>query len=71
LAPVPTKNSLTISTKQAVTISSVSIYNTLGQLVQVNTNPAQTLDVSGLKAGSYFIKILSDKGSAVGKFVKE
>jgi len=71
LSPVPTKNTLTITTKETVSISSINIYNTLGQLVQVNTNPSETIDVSGLQSGSYFIKIISDKGSATGKFVKE
>lgn len=71
LSPVPAKNSLTITTKQDVMISSVSIYNTLGQLVQVITNPSTTIDVSGLQSGSYFVRISSDKGSATGKFIKE
>ncbi|MDN3677065.1 T9SS type A sorting domain-containing protein [Flavobacterium paronense] len=71
LSPVPAKNNLTITTKQNVMISSVSIYNTLGQLVQVNTNPNETIDVSGLKTGNYFIKIVSDKVTASSKFVKE
>ena len=71
LSPVPAKNLFSITTKQAVAISSVSIYNTLGQLVQVITNPNETIDVSGLKTGSYFIKIMSDKGTASGKFLKE
>jgi Leucine-rich repeat (LRR) protein len=71
LAPVPAKNSLTITTKQHVVISSLSIYNTLGQLVQVNTNPNETIDVSSLQSGSYFVRITSDKGSANGKFLKE
>ena len=71
LSPVPAKNSLTITTKQDVTISSVSIYNILGQLVQVNTNPNETIDVSGLKTGSYFIRIVSDKGTASSKFLKK
>ena len=71
LSPVPAKNVLTITTKQAVVMSSISIYNMLGQLVQVNTNPNETIDVSGLKTGSYFIKIVSDKGTASGKFLKE
>ena len=71
LSPVPAKNSLTISTKQEVMISSLSIYNTLGQLVQVITNPTETIDVSGLQSGSYFVRITSDKGSATGKFIKE
>jgi Leucine-rich repeat (LRR) protein len=71
LSPVPAKDFLTISTKQAVVVSSVNIYNTLGQLVQVNTNPTETIDVSGLQSGSYFVRITSDKGSATGKFLKE
>jgi hypothetical protein len=70
LSPVPAKNSLTITTKQDVVISSLSIYNTLGQLIQINTNPAETIDVSGLQSGSYFVRITSDKGSATGKFIK-
>ncbi|MGL2966132.1 DUF7619 domain-containing protein [Flavobacterium sp. XGLA_31] len=71
LSPVPTKNNLTITTKQKLVISSISIYNTLGQLVQVNTNPNETIDVSGLKSGSYCLKIVSDKGTTSSKFVKE
>ncbi|WP_284653751.1 DUF7619 domain-containing protein [Flavobacterium terrisoli] len=71
LSPVPTKNILKIATKETVVMSSVSIYNTLGQLVQVNTNPGETIDVSALQSGSYFIKIISDKGSVTGKFIKE
>jgi hypothetical protein len=71
LSPVPAKDTLTITTKQDVVVSSVNIYNTLGQLVQVNTNPNETIDVSGLQSGSYFVRITSDKGSATGKFLKE
>jgi hypothetical protein len=71
LSPVPTKNALTITAKESVVVSSLSIYNTLGQLVQVNANPDSVIDVSTLKAGTYFIKIMTDKGSTAGKFVKE
>jgi hypothetical protein len=71
LSPVPAKNSLSISTKQAVSISSINIYNTLGQLIQINTNPTETIDVSGLETGNYFIKIISDKGTSSSKFIKE
>jgi len=28
------------------------------------------VDVSNLKTGNYFIKLTSDKGSSVGKFLK-
>jgi Leucine-rich repeat (LRR) protein len=71
LSPVPAKETLTITTKQTVVLSSVSIYNTLGQLVQVHTNPNETIDVSGLQSGSYSVRMTSDKGSASGKFIKE
>jgi hypothetical protein len=71
LSPVPVKNELKIMTKQAMIISSVNIYNTLGQLVEVNTSPSHTIDVSGLKTGNYVIKIVSDKGTASSKFIKE
>ncbi|MGC4041272.1 MAG: T9SS type A sorting domain-containing protein [Flavobacterium sp.] len=71
LSPVPAKNSLTITTKQDVAISSINIYNTLGQLVQVNTNPSATIDVSELKSGNYLIRIVSDKGTANSKFIKQ
>ena len=71
ISPVPAKNVLTITAKQAVVMSSVSIYNMLGQLVQVNTNPNETIDVSGLKTGTYFIKIVSDRGTASAKFIKK
>jgi uncharacterized repeat protein (TIGR01451 family) len=71
LSPVPAKDLLTITTKQTVVVSSINIYNTLGQLVQVHTNPTETIDVSGLQSGSYFVRITSDKGSTTGKFLKE
>jgi len=71
LSPVPAKNNLVITANQSISISSISIYNTLGQLVQVSTNPTETIDVSGLKTGSYFIKISSDRGNATAKFLKE
>ena len=71
ISPVPAKNNLTITAKQDVIMSSINIYNTLGQLIQVITNPSQTIDVSSLTTGSYFIKIISDKGTAISKFIKE
>jgi len=70
LSPMPAKDVLTITTKQAVAISSISIYNMLGQLVQVLTNPNETIDVSNLKTGSYFIKIVSNRGTASISFSK-
>ena len=67
--PNPTSHQLNIVLNQNIEIKSINIYNTLGQLLLVNTN--QSIDVSQLKAGTYFIKIVSDKGTASSKFIKE
>lgn len=71
LSPVPAKNILTIRPKQDIILNSLSIYNTLGQLIQAHTNPNETIDVSNLKTGAYFIKVNTDKGTASTQFIKE
>lgn len=71
LYPNPAKNVLHINKKLEMNIRSISIYNMLGQLIQTETNPNEIIDVSGLKTGSYFIKVFSDKGTASSKFIKE
>jgi uncharacterized repeat protein (TIGR01451 family) len=70
--PNPAKETLTINAKN-IEVSSISIYNTLGQLVQVipNAKETKTIDVSELKSGNYFIKVVSDKGASSSKFIKE
>ena len=72
LFPNPTYDVLNISIKENITISSINIYNTLGQLVLVipNAKNTKTIDVSSLTTGNYFIKINSDKGTSNTKFVK-
>ncbi len=65
--PNPTSDILNIQT--AETITNVTAYNIAGQKVlQANT---QTLNVSGLKAGVYVLKVETAKGSATLKFVKK
>lgn len=73
LYPNPVHDVLNITTKETITISSVSIYNTLGQLVVVipNAQNTKTIDVSNLTTGNYFIKINSDKGTSNTKFIKQ
>lgn len=69
--PNPAKETLTINGDSVILIKYLYIYNLLGQLVQKNTNPNETIDVSELKTGSYFIQIVTDKGTASHKFIKE
>ncbi len=70
--PSPAKEVLNIDVKKQINVSSINIYNTLGQQILVIPNSQYTkqVDVSHLKTGNYFIKLNSDKGSTVGKFIK-
>jgi hypothetical protein len=73
LYPNPAKSVLNISSKESIELKSISIYNTLGQLVLVVTNADKVskIDVSSLTSGNYFIKINSDKGTSNTRFIKE
>jgi len=70
--PNPASMILNIETKKTIEVTSINIYNTLGQLVLVIPNALQTksVDVSSLKTGNYFLKINSDHGTSSVKFVK-
>lgn len=71
LYPNPAQNELNIRVKNDISISSMSIYNALGQLVLTSTNPTESIDVSSLKTGNYFVKVISDKGTSSSRFLKE
>ncbi|MBN8641571.1 MAG: T9SS type A sorting domain-containing protein [Flavobacteriales bacterium] len=71
LYPNPVKNVLNVSVKEMISITSINIYNSLGQLVLASTNPEGSVDVSSLKSGNYFIKLISDKGVSISQFIKE
>ena len=71
LYPNPSKDVLNIQAKQGLQLNSIEIYNQLGQIVMAVTNAVNTIDVSNLASGTYFVKVNSEKGSANAKFVKE
>ncbi|KAB1158070.1 DUF7619 domain-containing protein [Flavobacterium luteum] len=70
--PNPAKQVLNINVKKQIELSSISIFNTIGQQILVIPNAQMTkqVDVSSLQTGNYFIKVTSNKGSASAKFVK-
>jgi len=73
LYPTPAKEELNINVNGQIDVRSVAIYTMLGQLVLAYTT-AETitsLDVSQLKTGTYFIKLVTNKGTASQKFIKE
>ncbi|MES2410466.1 MAG: T9SS type A sorting domain-containing protein [Bacteroidota bacterium] len=70
LYPNPANDILNVKPTTNLLIHSTSIYNMLGQLLQVHANPDQTIDVSTLKPGNYIISIITDSGKASGRFIK-
>jgi hypothetical protein len=71
LYPNPSKNILNIQKKATTEITSVEIYNLLGQVVIAIPSKTEMIDVSSLKAGTYFVKLNSNKGKSYSKFIKE
>jgi hypothetical protein len=71
--PNPANDRLNIRSKQAMEINTISVYNALGQLVLVVPSAQQmpSVDVSGLKAGHYFLKVDSGNGTSNCKFIKK
>ncbi len=70
--PNPAKEILNINSKNLFPINSISIYNTIGQLIQIVTNPKnKSIDVSQLKSGIYILNIYSDNRVESIKFIKE
>lgn len=69
--PNPTKGIINISCSNS--IKSVQLFDIQGRLLQTNlVNENQTtLNISNNSNGIYFIKVISDKGIAVQKIVKE
>ena len=69
--PNPANDVLNISVGTAE-IASVTVYNTLGQLVLAipNAHNTRTIDVSMMATGHYCMRIDSDKGTAIARFIK-
>lgn len=69
--PNPVNDILNISAETA--ISQVTVYNVLGQVVQMQKPGHQNvlLDLSRLSAGNYIVQVLSDKGAESIKIIKQ
>jgi len=71
IAPNPAKNSITVSAKNK--LQSVLLFDAQGRLLQTVLEHKNTsfLDISKYSKGVYFVKINTEKGSAVEKIIKE
>jgi hypothetical protein len=69
--PNPGKGLLVISAPNEIAIEQVAIYNSAGQKVQQQKPVTNTVDISKLRPGLYFIEIQSDQSTARRRFVVE
>lgn len=70
--PNPAKNQIQINVDGTTTLTSATILNALGQKVKTSILNNNSIDVSELKQGIYFIEVTDSKGNAARKkFIKE
>jgi Leucine-rich repeat (LRR) protein len=71
--PNPVNDVLNLSKNTSIEVESISVYDVLGQLVIAvpNAENVSTLNVSKLRTGNYLVKIKSDKGEGVTRFIKK
>jgi hypothetical protein len=68
--PNPVSNTLFISSNNIV-IDSITIYSLTGKKVLEDSKRVNSIDVSGLSKGMYFIEVHSDSEKTVKKFIKK
>ncbi|MBK5284444.1 MAG: T9SS type A sorting domain-containing protein [Bacteroidia bacterium] len=74
--PVSDKIKIQVSQTNANSgIKSIEIYNTLGEKVYTSAETSrsnrETINVSTLNSGIYFLRVKTEDGMKAGKFVKE
>ena len=68
--PNPVSDQLFISSKNTV-IETISIYSLTGKKVFEGANKTNSIDVSTLSKGMYFVEISSASGKSVKRFIKK
>ncbi len=68
--PNPTLEKLHIGTGN-IQIEELNIYNISGQKISEQRNTDNSMDVSSLPKGIYFLEVLAREGNAIHKFIKE
>lgn len=69
--PNPFNDYLKLSTETNLNIKTITIYNSLGQIVNTNSSNFEHIDVSKLKTGYYFIEIVTNEGKKIEKIIKQ
>lgn len=73
LYPNPAGNSITIKSNGRQQISSLEIYDIIGQkIVTRDASESETsINISSLNAGTYFVRVNSDNGASYVQFIKQ
>jgi hypothetical protein len=71
--PNPTRDFLNVEARQSASITSIDIYNALGQLVLTlpGSGKVSKIDVTQLRTGNYMLVIHTDQGVSHSKFIKK
>jgi hypothetical protein len=72
--PNPTNKTLNIQIPKQIQSAKLEIYDLSGRIIQTETLSNESiyqLDVEGLRSGFYTLRLISEEGIYVGKFVKE
>lgn len=69
IAPNPTSSEVNISSKYH--LKSVELYDLQGRILVTFLGNTKLLDISDQASGVYFLKIITEKGAAIEKIIKE
>ncbi len=70
LYPNPASEYLYVTISESMTITNLYVYNMEGQLIKTVKGNVSSINIAELSKGMYFIRIHTDKGFVVRKFVK-
>jgi hypothetical protein len=68
--PNPVFDQLFISSEKLI-IKTLSVFSTTGQMILEIEDASNSIDVSSLSKGMYFLEISSSEGKSVQKFIKQ
>ncbi|RLD51636.1 MAG: hypothetical protein DRJ05_18205, partial [Bacteroidetes bacterium] len=69
--PNPAKNMITILNSSKAEINEIIIYSPSGKTILQKKNPVNTIDISGLQAGLYFVEVKTEMGDVRRKLIVE
>ena len=69
--PNPTQNTIHITANTITPITSYKLYNSIGSLIQNNKLKNNTIDISSLSTGIYYLQLQTDKTTQTTKIIKE